>query len=249
MILILLFMIAISNGKQHSYRNQPKVPETGHELRIKNNCPFKVLAGLLNNPGKSLPANGGFSLHPGAIRSVNFEKSWAGRIWGRTGCDSSGRCETGDCGNKVECNGAGGVPPVTLAEITFDGHSDQDFYDISLVDGYNLAMRMKPLNSESKGAGCDRDLLQSCPPELSEVKNGRKVACFSACMKLNTDQFCCRGAYGTPDKCDPKKWPVNYAKIFKDSCPQAYSYAYDDASSTFTHRGHNTGYEITFCSG
>ena len=27
---------------------------------------------------------------------------------------------------------------MSLAEFTFDGHGGQDYYDVSLVDGYNL---------------------------------------------------------------------------------------------------------------
>ena len=37
----------------------------------------------------------------------------------------------------------GGEPPVTLAEFTLNGGGDQDYYDISLVDGFNLPMIMR----------------------------------------------------------------------------------------------------------
>jgi Thaumatin family len=68
---------------------------------------------------------------------------WSGRFWGRSGCsfDSSGRgsCSTGDCGSgEIECKGAGAAPPATLIEFTLDGSDNKDFYDVSLVDGYNL---------------------------------------------------------------------------------------------------------------
>jgi len=43
---------------------------------------------------------------------------------------------------------------------------------------------------------------------------------------------------------------VDYAAIFKAECPTAYSYAYDDPTSTFTCDGNPvTGYSITFCGG
>ncbi|KAJ9689190.1 hypothetical protein PVL29_014716 [Vitis rotundifolia] len=60
----------------------------------------------------------------------------------RSGCnfDGLGSCVTGNCGlGTIECNGAGAAPPATLAEFTL-GTSGQDFYDVSLVDGYNLSM-------------------------------------------------------------------------------------------------------------
>lgn len=34
-----------------------------------------------------------------------------------------------------------GVPPATLAEFTLSGDGNTDFYDISIVDGYNLPAR------------------------------------------------------------------------------------------------------------
>ncbi|GAA0186448.1 hypothetical protein LIER_33736 [Lithospermum erythrorhizon] len=36
-----------------------------------------------------------------------------------------------------------------------------------------------------------------------------------------------------------------YSQLFKSACPKSYSYAYDDASSTFTCTG--ADYTITFC--
>jgi hypothetical protein len=38
--------------------------------------------------------------------------------------------------------------------------------------------------------------------------------------------------------------------VLKDACPTAYSFPFDDLTSTFTCRGStsaNTGYTITFC--
>lgn len=66
---------------------------------------------------------------------------WAGRFWPRTWCDSGSKhCQTGDCGNRLECSGAGGNPPASLVEITLKGDAGNDFYDISLVDGFNIGV-------------------------------------------------------------------------------------------------------------
>jgi hypothetical protein len=43
----------------------------------------------------------------------------------------------------LQCNGAGGVPPATLAEITLKGDGGKDFYDISLVDGFNVPVQVR----------------------------------------------------------------------------------------------------------
>jgi hypothetical protein len=70
-----------------------------------------------------------------------------GRFWVRTACNfagnGQGHCVTGDCGNKLECNGAGGVRPVTLADITLNGAGGLGFYDVSLVDGFNVPMQVR----------------------------------------------------------------------------------------------------------
>jgi hypothetical protein len=79
--------------------------------------------------------------------SVGVADDWAGRFWGRTGCNfnqnGQGHCATGDCGDKLQCNGAGGVPPATLVEVTLRGSGGQDFYDVSLVDGFNIPVQVR----------------------------------------------------------------------------------------------------------
>lgn len=89
-----------------------------------------------------------------------------------SGCkfDSAGKgnCETGDCGGVLKCGGAGGNPPASLAEITLNGADGNDFYDISLVDGYNLPLSMAPSGGTGKcGApGCISNLNDNCPAAL-----------------------------------------------------------------------------------
>jgi hypothetical protein len=70
---------------------------------------------------------------------------------------------------------------------------------------------------------------------------GGVVACRSACEAFGQDQYCCSGAYATPTTCRP----TAYSSVFKSTCPRAYSYAYDDGSSTFTCTA--ADYAIAFC--
>ncbi|KAF6210514.1 hypothetical protein GE061_013620 [Apolygus lucorum] len=228
-----------------------------NEIRIVNRCPFTVWPGILGNPGHGQPENGGFVLGANETKVINVPFNWGGRIWPRTKCDANGHCQTGDCGNRLQCNGNGGTPPVSLAEITFAGAGGLDFYDISLVDGYNLPIKMAPISGftggnghayDCRAAGCHADLNAICPPELSVKDGPYTVACLSACMKFDTDQYCCRNAHGVPENCKSTDWPHNYPAIFKQACPDAYSYAYDDTTSTFTCRGNPaTNYEVVFC--
>jgi hypothetical protein len=212
-----------------------------------NACSFTVWVGLQPNGGIPLLARGGFELAAGARNAVTAPAAWGGRFWGRTGCnfDSGGKgtCLTGDCGGVLDCNGAGGDPPASLAEITLNGANGDDFYDISLVDGYNLPLSMTPSDGTGTcGApGCTSNLNSNCPSALQVLSGGTVIGCKSACDQFATPQYCCTGVYGSPTTCPP----TQYSKAFKAACPTAYSYAYDDATSTFTCKGAN--YAITFC--
>lgn len=215
---------------------------------LKNNCHKTVWPAAQDNAKSPAFPNTGFELAAAASKSINPPAHWAGRIWGRTGCstDSSGKfsCQTGDCGSgQVACNGKGGVPPTTLAEFTLQDKDGKDTYDVSCVDGFNLPLSIAPQGgSGCKTTTCSANINAQCPKVLQVTASGQGVVgCKSACNAFNTDQYCCRGAYNTSKTCKPS----SYSEIFKKACPQAYSYAYDDPSSTFTCAGVN--YLITFC--
>lgn len=259
------------------------------EFQILNREIGDIWVGIQGNPGHPHLNEGGFVLRPGQkvsyfetriIRQfINYKfqtviqapSNWAGRFWARTWCNpNNNHCDTGDCGNKLKCNGAGGVPPASLAEITLKGHAGFDYYDISLVDGFNIMAavscsqhfeiciflvlkfsQIEPIGATGDGgqysckkSACQVRLNDNCPEKL-KVRNGNGViACNSACNAFNTDQYCCRGAYGRPETCSSSDWPENYPQYFKSRCPDAYSYAYDDHKSTFTCKAET--YLITF---
>ncbi|KAK8483173.1 hypothetical protein V6N13_058946 [Hibiscus sabdariffa] len=218
---------------------------------IVNTCDYVVWPGILSNAGVEALPETGFTLQSGETKTISAPASWGGRFWGRTHCsqDSTGKfsCLTGDCGSgKVECSGNGAAPPATLAEFTLDGAGGLHFFDVSLVDGYNIPMLVVPQGGTGQNCtntGCVVDLNGSCPSELKVMStDGRDgLACKSACEAFGDPQYCCSGAYGTPDTCKPS----SYSEVFKTACPRAYSYAYDDKTSTFTCA--NADYTITFC--
>ncbi|XP_065158962.1 uncharacterized protein [Atheta coriaria] len=220
------------------------------DFEIQNNLPGAIWVGILGNGGKAPLANGGFVLEAYASRTVSSDDQWAGRFWARTWCDpNTQHCQTGDCGNRLECAGNGGAPPVSLAEITLRGWQGQDFYDISLVDGYNVKASIEPINGngDCKAVRCATEINDICPDDLKQAGGDHgeyTVACFSSCAKYNTDEYCCRGNWGLPTTCDPNTWAVNSATVFKQACPDAYSYAYDDLTSTFTCVSNH--YKVTF---
>jgi hypothetical protein len=211
-------------------------------MTVANHCGYTVWVGVQANAGDPLPASGGFQLNAGtsyAFDTPFTNGAWGGRVWGRTECTAAGtNCATGNCG-QTQCGGNGGAPPATLAEFTIV-QGGTTFYDVSLVDGYNLQMQVSGPGCPT--IGCTSDLNAICPSALQQRDgSGNVVACRSDCEQYNTDADCCRSG---PAACQAN--PPPDAHIFKSACPQAYSYAYDDATSTFT-CVNQTNYTVTFC--
>lgn len=229
----------------------PKPWASAATLTLSNNCPYSVWPGIQPGGGKPVVANGGLFLPPHQAQTVQLPPLWSGRVWARHGCtfDSAGRgqCATGDCGGNLFCNGLGGAPPATLAELSLG--PNQDFYDVSFVDGYNLPMTITPIASPGLGpssgncgsVGCSRDLNTVCPMGLQVRSRERVIACKSACMAFHSPNYCCTGSYASAQTCGP----TEYSRIFKNACPKAYSYAFDDPSSLVTCS--NANYLVTFC--
>ncbi|QDS74096.1 hypothetical protein FKW77_009650 [Venturia effusa] len=271
--------------------------KTDIPLLVTNNCRDTVWPGLFTSNGSG-PESTGFELSAGSSRNLSVLSDWNGRIWGRTNCtfngDRVGSCGTGACGTSLECSATGET--ATLAEFNLQAHANQSFYDISLVDGYNLPMAIQiiptngtsvppsnetnlicagslqgfnpnknfnpynttdstyygttssqPLSFESKMSHAD--VSHWCPWDLQftpmeEVGNTRLPfdPCRSLCTKTGKSEHCCTGKHNSAKTCKPNY----YSKRAKAVCPDAYSFAYDDASSTFTVPT-GTGFEVVFC--
>ncbi|KAH7650645.1 Thaumatin family protein [Dioscorea alata] len=196
---------------------------------IINRCPYTVWAAAIPGGGKQLDKDQTWSIN------VNVG-TVPGRIWARTGCNFSdsgyGSCETGDCNGLLECQ-AYGKPPNTLAEFALNQFSNLDFNDISLVEGFNVPMEFSPTSGCARGMiQCSADINGQCPAQLKT--NG---GCNNPCTVFKTNEYCCNsGSCG----------PTNYSKFFKGFCPNAYSYPYDDKTSTFTCPG-GASYKVVFC--
>ncbi|KAF8137400.1 thaumatin [Boletus edulis] len=230
-------------------------------LTVYNGCPFTVWPALFTGTG-TLP-NYPTGWEAAAFTAVTFQvpSDWtAGRIWGRRDCDFStnpgpNSCLDGGCNGGLECdpNGGTGVPPASLAEFTLNS-GGTDFYDVSLVDGYNLPLSIT--NTVGCGiANCPVDLGPNCPAPLIGPfdSTGFPVGCKSAC-EANLDgnpsnsPNCCSGQYNTPATCPSSG--VAYYSYFKSNCPNSYCYAYDESSGTalWTCPSNlNAVYTITFC--
>ncbi|CAN6287326.1 unnamed protein product [Urochloa humidicola] len=205
---------------------------------VTNNCPYTVWAA-------AVPAGGGQQLETGQTWTIDVPAgTTGGRVWARTGCsfdgNGNGRCQTGDCGGVLQCTGYG-QPPNTLAEFGLNTpFMGLDFFDISLVDGFNVPMDFLPANGGGGGCPkggprCDADVTAQCPAALQAAGG-----CNNPCTVFRTDQYCCTGS--AADSCGP----TDYSRYFKGQCPDAYSYPKDDATSTYSCSG-GTDYNVVFC--
>ncbi|CRG89361.1 Pathogenesis-related protein 5 [Talaromyces islandicus] len=285
-------------------------------MRITNLCPSDIYPAIQTQAGTG-PPSGGYYARPGNTTTFDVSADWQGRIWGRTNCSfnanglslnaSGPACLTGDCGGLLDCKGTG--QPASLAEFTLSTNMGLSFYDISLVDGYNLPIGIISLHSESTNADLKSipsnttnpvcigspDFLTSvshmndntvpvnttvgsityvtpleealgansvsrwCPWPLQiqkpwkpghgvfpypddGIKRPTFDPCLSMCSKYGRASDCCSGSHSTPETCSPNV----YSKAAKKVCPDAYSYAYDDTTSTFTIK-QGAGFEVIFC--
>ncbi|KAH8597926.1 thaumatin family-domain-containing protein [Bisporella sp. PMI_857] len=296
----------------------PRKRAGGKPLVVTNLCGETIWPGIGTQAGTG-PGTGGLELKPGGTKSLEVGSDWQGRVWGRTNCsfnelgtgasnlngnNGAGRaCTTGDCGGQLSCI-LTGETPVTLAEFDLEGGSEgkQTFYDISLVDGYNIPMaikyipgddaKLKEIPPNLTNCACiatfglllpptasgtlgnistpdypipyepertDKQVSSWCPWDCQltqPTKPGDGVypypddsiqrpafnPCLSACAKTNSPSDCCTGKYNDPNVCKPNL----YAKSAKKVCPDAYSFAYDDHTSTFIIPT-GGGWEVIFC--
>ncbi|KAM3735066.1 hypothetical protein ACB098_10G063000 [Castanea mollissima] len=98
---------------------------------IKNNCNITIWAAAVPGGGGQINPGGTWSLE--VLTECSFNGSGVGT------------CQTGDCGGLIQSQGSGyGAAPHTLAEFTLSLLENLDFYDISLVNGFNVPMLKAP---------------------------------------------------------------------------------------------------------
>ncbi|KAI0629410.1 thaumatin-like protein [Trametes polyzona] len=232
---------------------------------VYNQCPFTIWPAIFTDlkVGSARPSQP-TGWQQDAFQTVSFfvPDNWkAGRIWARRDCNFNtpnpgpNSCLDGGCNGGLLCdpNTGTGVPPATVAEFTLGTNGVPDNYDVSLVDGYNLPMRI----SNNKGchvADCPVDLGPNCPAQLKGPfdSSGFPVGCKSACTAGLGDPVnnpnCCTGTHNTPQTCPPSG--VQFYSYFKNNCPNSYAYAYDESSGTALwtcDSNLKADYTITFC--
>jgi hypothetical protein len=188
--------------------------------------------------------NGTTKIAAGALQVFGWSNKFSGRVWPRSGCTGTG--------NTPKCAQTGND---TLAEFTLNAGMKDDWYDISLVDGFTIPLSILQLDGKwtpdpayvpggkllmSGNCGspvCAVDLLKNCPVS-QQVKDamGNVVECKNG-MSSN-------GGHG----------PTPVTSYMKMGCPTSYTFAFDDPQSLFTcpsvEQNGGVGardYEIVYC--
>ncbi|KAI0635703.1 Osmotin thaumatin-like protein [Trametes polyzona] len=234
-------------------------------FKVTNNCPFTIWPAIFTdlNVGSAVPdRQTGWQQNAHQTVSFTVPNNWrAGRIWGRRSCNFSkgpagpNQCLDGGCNGGLQCDrhSGTGVPPVTVAEFTL-GANGLDNYDVSVVDGFNLPMRVTTNVKDCHEASCPVDLNKNCPAPLKGPvdSKGNVVGCKSACAAglggATNNPNCCTGTHNTPATCPPTG--VQFYSYFKNACRDSYAYAYDESSGTALWTcpsSKNADYTITFC--
>ncbi|KAL1637827.1 hypothetical protein SLS56_000382 [Neofusicoccum ribis] len=282
--LLLLAYLPSSTAIHHMKRTLPdhvkRATGDTKPLIVTNKCPDTIYPAFITQSGTG-PTKTGFKLDAGAQLNQTVSANWQGR----------------------------GLNPVSLAEFTLDGGDGQTYYDISLVDGYNLPMAIVmnslgtsslagypanltnpscegtasqlasssfnpysdgtqtflgtnssyPLPFDSKvstndaSRWCPWNLLVSPPDKPGDgvypypddnIQRPAFSPCYSACSKWNKPSDCCVGKHDSPSTCSAGE----YSHAAKKVCPDAYSYAFDDQTSTFI-IPIGAGFEVVFCPG
>ncbi|KAE9403459.1 Osmotin, thaumatin-like protein [Gymnopus androsaceus JB14] len=239
-------------------------------MTVTSNCDVTVRSGMYTSGNSTPDYVTGWEATAGSSVSFTVPDDWtSGRIWGRTDCDFDnntdgatacdwcmqwwlGICDFWGNGESMiryldrplllftELCEYRVLP--TVAEWTLG--SSADWYDVSLVDGFNIPMEI------TNTANCN---IASCLADLNtDCSNGTLAGCKSACdADLGgdaSDSSACYTGSHTAEKC-PGSGVPDY-DYFKGSWPDAYAYPYDEDSDTalFTCDPSNKAdYTLTCC--
>jgi hypothetical protein len=93
----------------------------------------------------------------------------SGRVWAYTLCSFDGHsnksCQTGDCSGVLACRSSGQLP-LTRADFSLGGFNNMDFFNMNLIDGFNVPMDFLPVPSNGS-LGCSRR--PRCPADMPGV--------------------------------------------------------------------------------
>ncbi|KAF8754527.1 thaumatin-like protein [Rhizoctonia solani] len=209
---------------------------TARLFTVYNACPFTIWPAVWTNTsyGNAFPlVEGGWEAPTNTSKQFAVPDNWAaGRIWGRRGCDFSNPKDKVPIPASQEVNPVriDGAAPTTLAEWTLSPTDDRaDYYDVSLLDGFDLPIRITP-SAECPAAECAVDLVATCPEPLRipTDQNQPAQADFVFCEldgNPGNSANCCTGQFSTQEACPSNN--IAFFDYFRGSCPTAYAWTFD----------------------
>uniref|UniRef100_A0A0E0KH35 Thaumatin-like protein n=1 Tax=Oryza punctata TaxID=4537 RepID=A0A0E0KH35_ORYPU len=169
----------------------------------------------------ALPSGDGNQLDPGQSWAVYMPAGTKGAlVWGRTDCGFISGGNLAQCARATVAARCGARPSPS------GSGGGADYFDMSLVDGFNAPMAIVPAGGRRwprGGPRCAAEITLQCLGELRA-----KAGCSNPCRGNST--------------CGPTKDTEFFKKLF----PETVTYARDDHGTTFTCPA-STDYQIVFC--
>jgi hypothetical protein len=106
--------------------------------------------------------------------------------------------------SEVKCHDVGATPPATLTEFTLDSTGGMDFYDASLVDGYDLPLLIQMTASDYPNSSSLTDL-NNCGPDELHADAGHTYRNAYEAFKSPMSYY--NGAYDNLDTCHLSSGP------------------------------------------
>ncbi|CAM6047960.1 unnamed protein product [Sphagnum compactum] len=189
------------------------------QINIINQC-SQTISACQSDSGGQITS---YALGSGASQLIDVGTTWTGGvIWGYPG----GSADATDCNNAK--------PQADLAEFnTNSGFNNLDFYDISVVNAYNLPLEIAPTSPVTVSG-------TTCGSPSCRINNLN-----SFCQPPNT----LTGAPG--DGCYNVDGPNTGSPTpgttpFANACPEAISYTSDTGGKVYG-CATGTNYEVVFC--
>ncbi|KAL3698722.1 hypothetical protein R1sor_012798 [Riccia sorocarpa] len=203
----------------------------GCGINIINQCSYTVTTCSQANraPGQQKTKLAQFSLQAGQSQSLDFgsECKWNnGAIWPSV---------RGQCESPYVANEANDWDSTNWAEFNI-GADGVDYYDVSNVVAFTLSMKIRPTNPSQQPSdrqcGSPQCIINDIP---GFCKGNNKLIPFP------TGAYVCQNTDGLA-----QQGPTDGTRVFKNACPNAYSYNNDGATSVYACPT-GTNYEVIFC--
>ncbi|KAH7910748.1 Osmotin thaumatin-like protein [Hygrophoropsis aurantiaca] len=177
----------------------------------------------------------------GASTNMGISTNWDGAINVGTGCSSDGStCTTG--GPTWD-----GDTPFSRAEFNFYAIPGSVTYDISLIYGYNVGMKISSADASCDAFACT--ISSGCP-----VPGPGSDTCYSPCC--SSASACSGGALPAPaGGCVNNAGPGPNSPFYYNTCPNAYAFPDNDGADGYTPADNvdytcgNTAITLTLCPG